>query len=187
MSSIPEQLATAAKAHFESQFQLLNTLTGKAIEGMEKVIELNMNTARTSLDDASSAARELGSATNPQAFFSVSAAQVQPHAEKALDYNRRLAAIGDEIYAEFSKAAEEQVAESRRKLAALIEEAEKNTPPGSENALAAMKSILSNADVSYEQIMQSAGQAVETLRANMAMTTERFAQAAEDAVKVRPT
>lgn len=185
MPSVPEQLAAAAKAHFESQFQLLNTLTGKAFEGMEKVIELNMNAAKTSLDEATGAAREVGAATDPQALLSASAAQLQPNAEKALDYNRRLAEIGDDIYAEFSKVAEEQVAESRKKLQALIDEAEKNAPAGSENAIAAMKAILGNADASYDQVMRSARQAVDVLRNNMTMTGERFAQAAEEAVKPR--
>ena len=183
MSSVPEQLAAAAKAHFESQFQLLNALTGKAFEGMEKVIELNMNAAKTSLDEATGAAREIGTATDPQALLSASAAQLQPSAEKALDYNRRLTEIGDEVYAEFSKVAEAQITESRNKLHALIEEAEKNAPAGSENAIATMKAILGNADASYEQMMQSARQAVDVLRNNMTMTGERFAQAAGDAMK----
>lgn len=183
MSSISEQLAAAAKAHFETQFQLLNTLTSKAFEGVEQVIELNMNAARTSLEDAASAAREMNSAADPQTLLAASAAQVQPNAGKTLDYNRHLAAIGESIYSEFAKAAEAQVAENRKKLAALVEEAEKNAPPGSENAIAIMKTILGNADASFEQGMKNAMQAVEALKANVSVATERFTQAAEDAAK----
>jgi phasin family protein len=187
MSSIPEQLTAAAKAHFETQFQLLNTLTSKAFEGVEKVIELNMDAARTSLDEASSAAREMSSATDPQALLAASAAQVQPNAEKTLEYNRQLAEIGESIYTEFSKAAEAQVAENRAKLAALIEEAEKNAPPGSENAIAIMKSILSNADAGFEQGMKNATQAVEALKTNLTLASRQFTQAAEDAAKAGRT
>lgn len=179
MPTLHEQLAAAAKEHFESQFQLLNTLTGKAFEGMEKVIELNMTATRTTIDNATSAARAVGTAADPQAALSAAGAQVQPNAAQALEYNRHLAQIGEEIYAEFSKAADAQVAASRDKVQALIAEAEKNAPPGSEDAIAAMKSLLGNADASYDQIVRSARQAVEVLRDNLAASGERFAQAAE--------
>jgi phasin family protein len=183
MSSIPEQLAAAAKAHFETQFQLLNTLTAKAFEGVEQVIELNMDAAKTTLADASSAASEISSAKDPQEMLSASAAQIQPSAEKALEYNRRLTEISESIYAEFAKVAEGQIAESRQRLTDLIDEAAKNAPPGADNAIAAMKSILANADAGYEQMMTGTRQAVEALRANVAAAAEQFTQAAASAVK----
>lgn len=178
MSTIPEQLAAAAKAHFETQYKLLNTLTTKAFEGVEKVIELNVDTAKTSLQDATAAASEMTSATDPQALAAASAGRLQPGTEKMLDYQRRLAEIGESVYSGFTKAAEEQIAESRRKLAELVAEAEKNAPPGSENAIAVMKSILSNADASYEQMVNSTRQAIDTLRSNAVAATERFSEAA---------
>jgi phasin family protein len=142
-----------------------------------------MTAARTSVDNATSAAHALGTATDSQAMLSAVGAQIQPGAEKALDYNRHLVQIGDEICAEFSKAADAQVAASREKLQALIAEAERNAPPGSESAIAAMKSIIGNADASYDQVVRSARQAVEVLRDNLASGGERFVRAAGEAAK----
>jgi phasin family protein len=181
MSSIQEQLAAAAKAHFETQYKLLNTLTTKAFEGVEKVMELNVDAAKSSLQDATAAASEMTSATDPQTLAAASASRLQPSAEKMLDYNRRLAEIGESVYSGFTKAAEEQIADSRSKLAALVAEAEKNAPPGSENAIAVMKAILSNADASYEQMVNSTRQAIETLKntatVNATAAAERFSAA----------
>lgn len=179
MSSIPEQLAAAAKAHFETQYKLLNTLTTKAFEGMEQIIELNVDTAKTSVQDANAAAGELTAAKDPQELAAAASGRLQPNAEKMLDYQRRLAEIGESVYSGFTRAAEEQIAESRQKLAALVAEAEKNAPPGSENAIAVMKTILSNADASYEQMVNSTRQAIETLRNNAAAAAERFSGAAK--------
>lgn len=185
MSSIPEQLAAAAKAHFETQYQLLNTLTTKAFEGMEQIIELNVDAAKTSVADATAAAGEMTAAKDPQALAAAAAGQFQPNAEKLADYQRRLAEIGESVYAGFTKAAEEQIAESRRKLAELVAQAEKNAPPGSENAIAVMKTILSNADASYEQMVNSTRQAVETLRNNAAAAAGQFSGAAANAAGTR--
>jgi ElaB/YqjD/DUF883 family membrane-anchored ribosome-binding protein len=125
----------------------------------------------------------MASAKDPQAMLAASGSQVQPSVEKAMDYNRRLAEISESVYTEFARLAEAQVAESRKKLEEKIEEAARNAPPGSENAIAAMRSLLGNADATYEQMMTSTRQSLEALRANMAAAGERFTQAAQDAVK----
>jgi phasin family protein len=183
MSSVPEQLAAAAKAHFETQLRLLNTLAGKAFDGAEQLIELNLDTAKSSMQDATAAAGSMATASDPQAFLSVSGSQVQPAVEKAMDYNRRLAEINEKVYLEFSRMADQQVAESRKKLEEMIAEAMRNAPPGSENAIAVMKSMLSNADATYDQMMASTRQALETLRANMVNAGDQFTQAAQNAAK----
>lgn len=179
MFNVSEQFSAATKANFESQLSMLNALTAKAFEGVEKIIELNVNAARASLEETSSAARQLLSAKDPQEFFSLSAAQAQPNAEKALAYGRHLAGIASSTQAEFAKAAEVQVAEATRKVNALVDEVTKNAPAGSENAVAVLKSVFGNASAGYEQLTKTAKQAVETIEANLASATSQFVQATE--------
>ena len=105
MFAIPEQFSNATKANFESQFAIFSSLTSKAFEGVEKLIELNMTAAKASLEESSIATRQLLSAKDPQEFFSLTAAQAQPNAEKALSYSRQVAAIAAGTQAEFTKAA----------------------------------------------------------------------------------
>ena len=146
---------------------------------MEKIIELNVNAARASLEESSATARQLLAAKDAQEFFTLSAAQAQPTAEKAIAYSRHLAGIASSAHGEFTKAAETQVAEATRKVSTLVDEVTKNAPAGSENAVAIFKSMLGNASAGYEQLTKSAKQAVETIEANVANATSQFTQAAE--------
>jgi phasin family protein len=181
MFAIPEQFSNATKANFESQFAAFSSLTAKAFESMEKLVELNITAAKASLDESSAAARQLMSAKDPQEFFSLSAAQAQPTAEKAMSYGRQLASIAAGTQAEFTKAAESQIAETNRKVISLVDEVSKNAPAGSENVVAALKATIGNASAGYEQLSKTTKQAVETMETNMNAAVTQFTQAAEKA------
>ncbi|CDG81803.1 phasin family protein [Janthinobacterium agaricidamnosum] len=182
MFSIPEQFSSATKANVEAQFALFSSLTSKAFEGIEKIVELNLTAAKATLEESSAATKQLLSAKDPQEFFSLTAAQAQPSSEKAIAYGRHLAAITSGTQAEFSKAAESQIAETNRKVISLVEEVSKNAPAGSENAVAILKSAIGNANAGYEQFTKTSKQAVETIEANLASAVSQFTQAAEKAV-----
>lgn len=178
MFTISEQLSAASKTNIEVQLSLLSTLTSKTFEGIGKMVELNLDAARASLEDSSAATRQLLAAKDPQEWMSLAAAQAQPNAEKALAYGRNLTTIATGVQTEFSKAAEVQIAETSRKLLELIEEVTKNAPAGSENAVALLKSAIGNANASYEQLSKTTKQAVETLEANLNNAVGQFTQPA---------
>src|SRR6476469_4565432 len=175
MFAFTEQLSAATKSQIESQLAMINALTSKAFEGVEKIIELNVNAARATLEDSSNAAKQLLTAKDAQELFSLTAAQAQPNAEKAIAYGRHLAGIASSTQADFTKAAEEQIAETSRKVTALVDEVAKSAPAGSENAFAMFKSVIGNANAGYEQLTKSTKQAVETMEANMNNATTQFA------------
>ena len=181
MFAIPEQFSNATKANLESQFALLSSLTSKTFESMEKLVELNINTARTALSDNSTAARQLLSAKDPQEFFQLSASQAQPTAEKALSYSRQLASIATGTGAEFSKAAESQIVETNRKVIALVDEVSKNAPAGSETFVAAVKTVISNANAGYEQFSKTSKQAAEAIENNVNAAVSQFSATARKA------
>lgn len=185
MFSTPEQFSSAAKANFEAQIALITALTNKAFESVEKLVDLNINAAKSSIEESNSAAKQLLAAKDPQEFFSLSAAQAQPNAEKALAYGRHVASIASSAQAEFTKAAEEQVAEANRKVLALIEDVSKNAPAGSENVVAMVKSAFGTANASYEQLAKSTKQAVETLETNLNTAVTQMSQAATKATKAK--
>ena len=181
MFAIPEQFSNATKASLDSQFALLSSLTSKTFEGVEKLVELNISTARSTLEDSSAAARQLLSAKDPQEFFSLTASQAQPNAEKALSYSRQLASIASGTGAEFSKAAEGQIVEANRKVIALVDEVSKNAPAGSESFVAAVKTAISNANAGYEQFSKTTKQAVEAMENNMNAAVSQFSATASKA------
>lgn len=179
MSTFPEQFSAATKANFEAQIAMLTALTNKTFESVEKIIDLNMNVAKASLEESTATAKQILAAKDPQEFFSLTASQAQPTAEKAIAYGRHLANIASSAQAEFTKAAEEQIAETNRKVIALVEEVTKNAPAGSESAVAFVKSAIGNASAGFEQLSKTTKQAAETMEANMNTATSQFVQAAE--------
>jgi phasin family protein len=183
MFAIPEQFSNATKSAFEAQFALLSSLTSKTFEGMEKLIDLNINVAKATLEESSATARQLLTVKDPQEFFALSAAQAQPSAEKVLSYGRQLASIAAGTGSEFSKAAESQIVEANRKVISLVDEVSKNAPAGSENFVAALKTAISNANAGYEQLTRTSKQAVEAMESNLTAAVSQFSQAAR---KVSP-
>lgn len=181
MFAIPEQFSNATKANLETQFAMLSSLTSKTFEGMEKLVDLNINAAKATLEESSAAARQLLQAKDPQEFFSLTAAQAQPTAEKALSYGRQLASIAVGAGAELSKAAESQIVEANRKVISLVDEVSKNAPAGSENFVAAVKTAISNANAGYEQFTKTAKQAAEAMESNFNTAFAQFNQAAKKA------
>ena len=181
MFAIPEQFSNATKANLESQFALFSSLTAKTFEGMEKLVELNINAARTSLESSQNVTRQLLSAKDPQEFFSVTTSQAQPTAEKAMSYSRELASIASGTGAEFSKVAETQIVETNRKVIALVDEVSKNAPAGSENFVAAVKTAISNANAGYEQFSKTSKQAAEAIENNVSAAVSQFSATARKA------
>jgi len=69
MFAIPEQFSNANKASLDSQFALFSALTSKTFEGVEKLVELNISTARSTLEDSSADDSQLTGAKEQQEFF----------------------------------------------------------------------------------------------------------------------
>lgn len=181
MFSIPEQFSNATKANFEAQFAIFSALTNKAFEGVEKLVDLNLTAAKASLEETSITAKQLLAAKDPQEFFALASAQAQPNAEKTIAYGRHLATIASSTGAEFSKAAETQIAETNRKVISLVDEVSKNAPAGTENAVALLKSAIGNASAGYEQLSRTAKQAVESIETNLNQAVTQFSAAAAKA------
>lgn len=178
MFTISEQFSAASKANLEAQVALFSSLTSKAFESVEKVVDLNLNAAKASLEESSATAKQLLAVKDPQEWLSLVTAQTQPNAEKALAYGRHLASIASDVQAEFSKAAETQIAETSRKVLELVEEVTKNAPAGSENAIALFKSAIGNANAGYEQLSKTTKQAVEVMETNLNNAVNQFTQPA---------
>lgn len=178
MFSIPEQFSAASKAHYNAQLAALNALTSKAFEGVEKFVDLNLSVAKSSFEESNVAAKQFLSAKDAQEWLSLSAAHVQPSAEKALAYGRQLVDIASGVQSEITKTAETQIAENSRKLLELVEEMAKTAPAGSENAVAFLKSLIGNINLGYEQLSKTGKQAVEAIETNLNAAVNQFVQPA---------
>ena len=181
MFTVPEQFTNATKATFEAQIATMTAFAQKAFVNVEKVVALNMAVAKESFAETTAAAQQLMSAKGPQEFVTLTTASAKPNAEKALAYGRELAAIAAAAQADFSREAEAQIADTRRKVASLVDDVAKNAPAGTESVVAMVKTAMGNANAGFDQISKNAKQAADVIEANVTNTVSKFSQVADKA------
>lgn len=158
----PEQLAAANQANLDA----LVELTRKSFEGIERLVELNLQVARATMGDSAEQAKAILSVKGPQDLVSLQAGMVQPATEKATAYSRQIYEIASQTQAEVTKVVEAQMAAAQEKILALVDATVKNAPAGSESTVAVVKSAVSAANSALESVQKAAKQAVGVAEAN---------------------
>ena len=171
MFTSPEQFSNATKTLFDLQMQTFNALASKTVKGVEQVVALNMNAAKSTMDRTLETGRELSQATDPKATMDALAARMQPTTTNAAEYREQLKLIIDEMHEEFRHAADSHVAEAKSTLSALIYDLTQNVKPGSENAVEIIKTAIDNVFKGYEQVTQATRQAVQNVEAQFERAT----------------
>jgi phasin family protein len=168
-----EQFLAAQKANIETLFGLTN----KAFEGVEKLVELNLQVAKASLSEAADTVRASLSAKDAQELLALQASLLQPAAEKAAAYSRHLYDIAAATSAEVTKVAEETAAETQKSILAAVDSAVKNAPAGTENTVALVKSAVAAANNAYETAHKAVKQAADVAEANFQSLTSTAVKA----------
>jgi len=172
-----EQILSAHKANAEVLFGLGN----KAFEGVEKLIELNVQTAKAALTEAADATRAALSVKDAQELLALQAGLLQPTAEKAAAYSRHVYEIAAATNAEVAKVAEATATEAQAKFLAVVDTAVKNAPAGTENAVALVRSAVAAANNAYETVHKAAKQAADVAEANFQAVTATAVKATQGA------
>jgi phasin family protein len=174
-----EQLIAAQKANVETLFGLTN----KAFEGVEKLVELNLQVAKTALGEAGDNTRAALSVKDAQELIALQTSLLQPSAEKAAAYGRHIYDIAAATNAEVTKAVEAQVADVQKGFINLVDSASKNAPAGTENAVALVRSAVAAANNAFESVQKAAKQAADVAEANFTAVTNTAVKATQSAAK----
>ena len=177
----PEQVMASQKANMET----LHGLTTKAFEGVEKLVELNLQATKAALSESAQHTQALLSVKDVQELIALQASLFQPLADKAAAYSRHLYDIASGTNAEFSKAFEGKVAEGQAQFATLVDNAAKNAPAGSETAVAMMKSAVAAANNAFESVQKAVKQASDVAEANFNAVATNATNVAKSASKKR--
>jgi len=181
MITTPENLASANKASVEAFLTLANT----AFASSERFAALNLNTARSFLEDGMANAKALLGAKDLQQLVALQTTLAQPTVEKFVSYSRNVYEIATLTQEEVSKIVESQFAEVNKTVASALDKAAKNAPAGSDVAVAAVKSAIAAANSAYDNISKAARQVAEIAEANMAAATSATGKAAGTAAKTK--
>jgi len=164
----PEQIQAANKANVEALLAVANA----QFAAFEKLATINADAVKAAFEDSISNTRALMSAKDVQEFVSLQNTFAQPAIEKAIGYSRSLYQVATEANAEFSKVAERRVAEWNENFVTLLDKVSKNSPAGSDVAVAAVKSMLAAGNSAYDNFSKIAKQATEIAEANVSAATE---------------
>ena len=175
-----EQIVAAQKANIETLFGL----TQKAFEGVEKLVELNLAASKAALGESFNHAKAVLAVKTPQEFMSLQTAFFQPMAEKSTAYFQHVQSIATEGSADFTKQFEANMAEAQKAIGASVDQMVKNAPAGSEAAVAAFQSALSQGQKAAETAQATIKKASATAQANFVAASKQTTDLVKKASKV---
>ena len=158
-----EQVVNVQKSNVDTLFGL----AGTAFDGIEKLVELNLQAAKSAIADAGANTKAALSVKDAQELMALQSSLLQPAAEKAAAYGRSAYEIAASTVAEVSRVAEATSAEAQAEFMSFIDTAVKTAPAGSENAVALLKSAVAAATNAFESVQKAAKQAAEVANTNL--------------------
>lgn len=176
-----EQLLATHKANLETFF----SLGAKAFEGVEKLVELNIQTAKTSMEEIAEHTKAVMAVKDAQELVALHSSMMQPSAEKVAAYSRHIYDIATATGSEVTKVTEGQVSEAQKKFLSVVDNAVKNAPAGSENAVVLVKSAVAAANNAFDSVQKAAKQAADVAEANFQAMTNTAVKATQASSKTR--
>ncbi len=171
----PEDMSKTQKENLDAMMKL----SQKAFEGVEKMVELQLDAAKNSLHETSEKFKALMSVKDAQDIVAVNKNLAQPDTEKALAYSRAIYEIASQTSSEVQRLVDAQIADANKKLVDALDAFAKNAPAGSESVIAMMKSSLTAANSAYETANKAAKQVVEMAERNLQTAAEAGVKASK--------
>lgn len=175
MVQAPEQLTAWNKAYLETAVRF----AGIALEGAERMLEVQLKAAKSAFADGVQQAKVLADVKDPQEFAQLKNTLVQPSLEKATSYVKSICDVAAATQSEINKLIEEQVSEYNKNVVTGLDKMVKSAPAGSEIAVAAVKSAISAVNSTYDNLSKSAKQFAEMSQANIEAATNQAVHASK--------
>ncbi len=175
MYQTPEQLIALNKANLEAAVRF----AGIALEGAERMLEVQLKAAKSAFADGVQQAKALAEVKDLQEFAQLKNTLAQPTLEKATSYVKSVYDVAAATQSEINKLAEEQIAEFNKHVVTGLDKIVKAAPAGSEVAVAAVKSAISAVNSAYDNLSKSAKQIAEMTQANVEAATGHAGQASK--------
>ena len=179
MYQTPEQLIALNKASLEAAMRF----AGVALEGAERLIDLQLKTAKSALADGLQNARALTQVRDMDQFAALKDTVVQPSFEKATAYAKEVYDVATATQADISRLVEEQVSEFNKQMVSALDQIVKTAPAGSEVGIAAMKSTLAAVNTGFDSFTKVAKQFGEVTQNNIEVVANQTIEAAKKAKK----
>ena len=162
-----EQFADIGKTNYANAIKL----AALSLENAEKIVKLNMNTAKLALAQGVENAQAVASVKDVQELMALRSKLTETGVQTATGYSKTLYELATEAQAEYTAFAEEAWSAYQKGVAAFVENASKNAPAGSAAAVNAFKSTFAASTAAFDQFQKAAKQAVTMADANIRAAT----------------
>jgi len=179
MYQTPEQLVAINKANLEVAMKF----AGVALQGAERILDLQLKAAKTAFADSVESAKTIASVKDLQQLASLNDSLAQPSIEKATAYAKSVYDVTAATQAEFGKLVEAQVAEFNKQVVTTLDKMVKTAPAGSEVGIAAFKSGIAAVNSAYDNMSKVAKQFADATQSNIEAVAKQAVNGAKKAKK----
>jgi phasin family protein len=167
-----DQINAANQANMET----LTQMTQKAFDGVEKLMELNIQVAKTVMHENVEHLKEASQAKDAKELLSLQANFVQPFAEKTISYSKHLFNIASETQKALNDVSSHDFQSHTKKLHDLICDMGSYAPGSSDAMVNMIKQAVANANTVFESSQKAVKQAID-------MTSHQTKSATDSALK----
>ncbi|SPS01853.1 phasin family protein [Cupriavidus taiwanensis] len=153
-------------------------LASKSLECIARLVDLNLQTMKTTLEDGQECARKALSTKDTQELVELQAEFFQPTAEAMLAYRRRVQDIVADAQANVEKVLEVQYAAGKREVQGFMETALSNAPTSSMTPFVAWQEALNATTALFDSMQATAKQAMQMAGSNFDAAAEATSKGA---------
>lgn len=173
----------AFKSHLQTQVNFFADFSQKMIDGMQKLSALNIQVAKTVLDESASNTKALLSSKDQHDAIAVLSSQTQPSLEKVRAYRQHVQRIVSDTQADVAKSVEAYVPEATRTTQEVVQIIAKRASEQTTKVVQRQQEAVSQfASAAKQNVNIAADQAVSTLDQEKEIT-EKLTTAAKQSAQ----
>ncbi|MES2356658.1 MAG: phasin family protein [Pseudomonadota bacterium] len=155
MTNVQAQLAEFNQSAIQAAIHFTNL----SVENVERLVYLNLESARSVIEESAEQAKALAEVKDVQELAALRAKAAEASFEKALAYSRSLYDLANETQAKIVQLMEEQFNVFNQNVVSAVETASRSAPAGAEVAVAAVKSSMAATNAAVDSFKRAAQQA----------------------------
>ena len=174
-----EQISAAKKANLETLAQL----SRKTFDGVEKLMELNLQVAKTLMQENVEHIQDSSKAKDIKDYFAMQASFIQPLTEKAISYSRHFYNIANETQTELTEVSKSDMQNRAENIQKMMADMTVNIPGSSDAMVNLIKQAVANANATFESTQKAVKQAIDMSNHQTQAATESALKASEKIFK----
>jgi phasin family protein len=163
MVQVTDQVVALNKSQLDTALRFAEITA----DSLEKLAEVQFKAAKAAFADTVKVTKQLSAVKDPSEAASLTTTLAHPAWEKVQAYAKSVYDVAATTQAELATLLEQQVGEYNKSVVVALDGWAKSAPPGSEGAVAALKSVIQSANAAYESVLKASKQAAALAESNV--------------------